>query len=266
MNHGEMMKIILSRKGFDSQYGGQPSPILQDGTLLSLPIPSKRDQNKFSEIMHDGVSYYQIIKELKANTKINEHYNCHLDPDIRNINGQIKTFGLFGQTGAALGHLNKNGIGINDIFLFYGSFRETENINGKLRYKQNSHEKHVIYGYLQIGQIFKDMNCLPNNIEHHPHSAYKDDLNYIYVSSNEFSLIEGKPGFGVLQYKPSLVLTKENESKSKWALPDFFRDVNITYHKQSSFKDSYFQSAAKGQEFIIDGSKEIINWVINLIH
>lgn len=34
------MKVILSGKGFDSSYGGQASPILPDGTLLSLPIPS----------------------------------------------------------------------------------------------------------------------------------------------------------------------------------------------------------------------------------
>jgi len=34
------MKVILSRKGFDSASGGHPSPILPDGTLLSIPIPS----------------------------------------------------------------------------------------------------------------------------------------------------------------------------------------------------------------------------------
>ena len=28
------MKVVLSRKGFDSQYGGMPSPVLPDGTLL----------------------------------------------------------------------------------------------------------------------------------------------------------------------------------------------------------------------------------------
>jgi len=33
------MKVILSRKGFDSGYGGFPSPVLPDGTMLSLPIP-----------------------------------------------------------------------------------------------------------------------------------------------------------------------------------------------------------------------------------
>ena len=34
------MKIILSRKGFDSGYGKIASPILPDGTLLSMPIPT----------------------------------------------------------------------------------------------------------------------------------------------------------------------------------------------------------------------------------
>ena len=60
------MKIILSRKGFDSQYGGHPSPILPDGTLLSIPIPSKDEIYKFSELYHKGKSFYQIIKELKT--------------------------------------------------------------------------------------------------------------------------------------------------------------------------------------------------------
>ena len=39
------MKIILSRKGFDSENGGYPSPILPNGTLLSIPIPSAYNNN-----------------------------------------------------------------------------------------------------------------------------------------------------------------------------------------------------------------------------
>lgn len=34
------MKIILSRKGFDSANGGIVSPIFEDGTMVSFPIPS----------------------------------------------------------------------------------------------------------------------------------------------------------------------------------------------------------------------------------
>ena len=66
------MKIILSRKGFDSENGKIPNPILPDGTLLSLPIPDKNGNNAFSSLHWEGMSYYDIIHSLKPNTKIKE--------------------------------------------------------------------------------------------------------------------------------------------------------------------------------------------------
>ncbi len=77
------MKIILSRKGFDSSNGGCPSPILPDGTLLSLPIPSKHDYIKYVDLHRSGKSFFEIIKEINPRTRIKEHWRCHLDPDIR---------------------------------------------------------------------------------------------------------------------------------------------------------------------------------------
>ena len=44
------MKVILSRKGFDSSYGGIPSPILPDGRLVSFPIPSPSDCFQLADI------------------------------------------------------------------------------------------------------------------------------------------------------------------------------------------------------------------------
>lgn len=35
-----LMKVVLSRKGFDSSNGGIVSPIFEDGTMISFPIPS----------------------------------------------------------------------------------------------------------------------------------------------------------------------------------------------------------------------------------
>ena len=118
------MKVILSRKGFDNQYGGQPSPILPDGTLLSFPIPEKNEKIKFSEIFYDGKSYLDIIKELNKSTQIKDNYVCHLDPDIRFIKERnIKNWRpLFGQASSALGHLDKQGVGIEDVFLFFWKF------------------------------------------------------------------------------------------------------------------------------------------------
>lgn len=106
------MRVILSRKGFDSQYGGMPSPILPDGTLLSLPIPSKTDmETKYRDLYYGNSSYYDIIHTLSPNNKIKEEYNCHLDPDIR---GAIKDRPTgwkptFGQEKTALRHLQKQG-------------------------------------------------------------------------------------------------------------------------------------------------------------
>ncbi|NCB03524.1 MAG: hypothetical protein EOM67_15440 [Spirochaetia bacterium] len=69
------MKVILSRKGFDSKYGGRPSPILPDGTLLSLPIPYSQGR-AYSELSYAGQTYEEIIKQLNPRFR---HTTCHLD-------------------------------------------------------------------------------------------------------------------------------------------------------------------------------------------
>ena len=72
------MKVILSRKGFDSANGGQASPILPDGTMLSLPIPS-HDDIPFSKIHWHGTSFCDMIRQLNKNTLITSASRCHLD-------------------------------------------------------------------------------------------------------------------------------------------------------------------------------------------
>ena len=125
------MKIILSRKGFDSGYGCTPSPILPDGTLLSLPIPNDDEVVDYEQLQYNGKSYAQLISELT-----NGHFSdkkCHLDPDIRkNVFARPEKWQpAFGQEGAALSHLFGRGVGKDDLFLFFGWFREVEEMNGK---------------------------------------------------------------------------------------------------------------------------------------
>lgn len=55
------MKVILSRKGFDSSNGGIPSPIMPDGTLLSMPILDSAGI-PFSDIAWKGMTYADILK------------------------------------------------------------------------------------------------------------------------------------------------------------------------------------------------------------
>ena len=264
------MKIILSRKGFDSEYGGQPSPILPDGTLLSFPIPSKKEIHKFSDLQYNGKSYYEIITELYPNTRIKPYYTCHLDPDVRkSIIARSENWKpAFGQINSAQGHLNKQNVGVNDIFLFFGWFKQSEIINGRYSYKLGSRDLHIIYGYLQISEKFQYGQEFPEYSKYHPHTQKKFRnvaSNCVYMAKDNLSFDENYKGSSYLNFKPNLVLTKEGMSKSKWNLPDFFKDLSISYHTKDSFQEFFFQSAAKGQEFVIDADDKLIDWTKELI-
>lgn len=264
------MKIILSRKGFDSGNGGQPSPILPDGTLLSMPIPSNDSDNTYSTIMWNGMSYYEIIRSLKPRSKINNENHCHLDPDLRdNVrNRQIGWMPAFGQMGSALTLLRNNNVSIGDIFLFFGWFKATEIVNGRLVYKKHAPDLHIIYGYLQVGEIIEKKSDLPQWLMTHPHASYDNSWrkgkNAIFLPSNQLSFQNNLHGSGVLNFRPNRVLTKKGFSRGCWDLPSFFKDVYITCNP-NPWKDGYFKSANIGQEFVMNATPEIQTWAKQII-
>jgi hypothetical protein len=272
------MKIILSRKGFDSEFGGFPSPILPNGQMVSFPIPDQNDDIRYSEVMAGGLTCYDLMKNLMpciklSNDRINLYSDtrCHLDPDIyRNaIDRESNWKPMFGQVNAAQSHLQKQGVGRDDLFLFYGSFRKIRNNGGILAYDPNEKEMHAIFGYLQIGDIIKvdQQFDVPKWMRYHPHTNNRrknNETNTIYVARDHLSWNESLPGAGRFMFHDRLVLTKKGFSKSKWNLPDHFREARISYHNHP-WKDGYFQSTAKGQEFVIKDNNGIEEWARNMI-
>lgn len=264
------MKIILSRKGFDSENGGMPSPILPDATLLSLPIPSKMDvETKYTDIQYKGMSYYDLIRMLNPKTRIKENYACHLDPDIRKTvrERQLGWMPAFGQEGAALSHLKNQNVGVGDLFLFFGWFKQTLNIDGKIVYDKDAPELHVIYGYFQVGEIIDNPADIPVWLEKHPHAKAErwEKSNVIYVAAPHLSFCPELPGAGNFVFgEESLVLTKPGCSRSTWALPDFFRHIPISYNADA-WREDCFVAASKGQEFVFEASDEAIEWVKGLM-
>ena len=263
------MKVILSRKGFDSGYGGMASPILPDGTLLSLPIPSKSETVKFTDLHYEGQSYYDIIKSLKPTAKIKEKYACHLDPDIRkNVTERVERWRpAFGQEGAALSHLQNQGVGVGDLFLFYGWFKQTEYKEKRLCYVKGAPDLHIIYGWLQVGQVIGSPADVPEWLQSHPHNSperWDSKLNAIYIASDNLSIEPELSGAGCLHYSDKLVLTKKGCSRRVWDLPDFMRDIPMTYNAEA-WQDEGFVSAAKGQEFVFDANDDVIGWVKDML-
>ena len=261
-NARDKMKVILSRKGFDSQYGGIPSPIMPDGTLLSMPIPEKSSGVTYKSLFWKKYTYEEILRNLGYSQNI---WECHLDPDIYiTKHNQLNRKAIFGQCDSAAGHLIKQKVCKGDIFLFFGTFRETEfTQDGRLCFKKGTLEKHIIYGYLQIGDVEKSNF---RQYPWHPHSninKYSNNNRMYLAATNFFNTTH--LGYGTFRYTSELVLTKNGESKSKWVLPNILKDKKITYHP-NPYREGYFQSTFRGQEFVIniDEDKEVndvINWV-----
>lgn len=130
------MKVILSRKGFDSANGGILSPIFEDGTMLSFPIPGKDEEKdciRYDELFCGNICLKRIMDDLKYRGA----ECCHLDPDLvkerrgKRIQEWIPAFGQVNQSAA---YLKNQHISEGDLFFFFGNFRHVEQKNGKYKY------------------------------------------------------------------------------------------------------------------------------------
>lgn len=273
------MKIILSRKGFDSANGGYPSPILPDGRLISLPIPSK-DKITYNNLkLDENTTYFYLMKQLNDKIKYNKKWHildekteCHLDPDVymNIIKRKSGWTPSFGQINASQTHLENNKVKEGDIFLFFGWFKHTKYKNNKLVFDNTKPDLHIIFSYLEIGKIIKTYkDNIQNWLDYHPHInklRMNNKTNTVYVSNKKLSYNNALPGSGVFKFNKNLVLTKEGYSRSKWELPNFLKNLNITHHSAKSWKEEgYFKSADIGQEFVIEENKEVENWAKNII-
>jgi hypothetical protein len=274
-----VMKVILSRKGFDSKNGGYPSPILTDLRLVSLPIPWKSDEHKYSDLHLDSSrTYYDLMRDLKIRIKYNkkrdkltEDTRCHLDPDINLdvIERKLGWKGIFGQMDKAQSHLKNKGVKNGDLFLFFGWFKRTA--KEEKTFDSSSPDLHIIFGYLQIDKIIRDNfdTDICEWMKYHPHAnkeRKENPTNTIYVARDRLTWNNGIPGYGIFRFNEALVLTKEGYSRSKWNLPSFFKNVEISYHSPSAWKpEGHFQSAKIGQEFVVEDNPLVEEWAKKLI-
>ena len=283
------MKLILSRKGFDSASGGMPSPILPCGKAVSLPIPATKSPLKFKELKVDGYDFQKIISDLAKSKNILEQY-VHLDPDINrhSIVRRSKGWrGAFGQVGSSQSHLAKNYIGEGDIFIYFGWFKEIELKNGNWQFKHNAPDLHVIYGWLFIDEVlpvYGNEQAIIKKykwLEYHPHLyGFNNPNNTIYIGKERLPsmICANMPGCGTFDcVKDRHILTDEGQhNRSIWKLPlSFLPRSNIpslSYHRNPkrwkirNDKWITLHSVGRGQEFILDTTyyPGVINWIREL--
>ena len=193
--------------------------------------------------------------------------SCHLDPDIRPGLAMCEGWvPAFGQTGAAQTHLQKQGVGTGDLFLFFGWFRSTRWKKDRLTY--DGPDIQAIYGYLQIGEVLKGKD-IPLRCPWHPHAGNEyGKNNTLYLSCGELTFDNtptGLPGCGVLPFRENLVLTKPGESRSRWKRLPWMEHAQISRHNATSIKENFFQSVSIGQEFVIQENTSVCRWAEELI-
>jgi hypothetical protein len=264
------MKIVFSRKGFDSAFGGGPSPIL-GGKMLSLPIPEdKKFTIRYSDVQSGwALSKMGVIVEQLFPKKAKADNYVHLDPDLRR--GALRTRHpswrpLFGQVGQAQSHLANEGVGRGDLFLFYGLYRDTCIEDGKIRFVRGSPKRHVIWGWMVVDEILRIRSASdgPSWARYHPHFTDKYGANNtVYVAGKQ--AFDRMPGAGVFeQYDDALCLTDLTQQRilpSQWSLPRWSAPragrYALTYHANPdrwSGKGgrTLLKSTSPGQEFVLD--------------
>lgn len=267
------MKVILSRKGFDSVNGGCPSPVMPDGTLLSMPIPSN-DEDAYDDLCYNGISYAEILRQLAPRKSFG---HCHVDPDIR---GDCRKRRIedwrpaFGQIGAAQGVLTHAGVEPGDLFLFFGWFRKVERNNGGYRYIGRNKggfydhsDLHVIYGYLQIGEILTTKDRV-SEYPWHPHASNSrigNGTNAIYIPTDKLSFLPEHRGCGTLDYRVDRVLTMEHRNRGTWNERPFLMPEHVYGRRKNCAKDKGLFYSGIWQELVIDESDGLLDWVRQII-
>ena len=260
------MKVILSRKGFDSAAGGIPSPIL-DHQLISLPIPRAYSGDDYRNLSFtyqgEHFNYAKLLKDLN----VNFYSECHLDPDlIRGVKSRAAAWQpALGQAGNAAAELLE--VEVGDLFLFFGNFRQATYSEGRFQFVKGSPEMHVIWGYLKVEAIYDQKQIekgqIHETLQYHPHvrevDFHQKSHNLVFASSEAES--------GIFQFSKQHILSNLDQKpykKSFWRALPFLQPQSKRIKK---VKNGLWNSGGRGQEFIckIKKQKQFDAW-LNQLH
>ena len=262
------MKLVLSRKGFDSSSGGGPSPVLPDGRMVSLPIPERRpspSSPRYDELHLDGLELGPLLRSLHPRFDVGSA--AHLDPDIRSPNGRP---GLAGQAGAAAAHLRNQGVGPGDLLLYFGLFREAvPDSAGDYRFNRSLSPFHALWGYLQVERVLDAGagETVPGapTFPHFTDPA-RGRPNHVLVAAERLSFDPSRRGWGTFRFRPALRLTAlDGRGVSWWRLPGCFQGVRLTHHPRATWGPEGDRSAGRGQEFVCTATPAIRAWARDLL-
>jgi hypothetical protein len=241
---------------------------------ISIPIPENnkhtvpKGHTRFEDLEKQGE--YCLPRELVTSSRPGRTFAgpVHLDPDIRPglrpklFSAVCGSSFIFGQDGGPQTHLVNQGVREGDLFLFFGLFRWAMLRDGVAYFQRPERKMHVIWGWLQIGEIYpiQKQGPVPEGLKsatHHPHLHYRERTNNcIYKGASSLSFIKNVDGAGIFKkYDDDLRLTSPQEGRcSYWTLPSFFRRSGLSYNDPNKWETHgeyiYGKTVGRGQEFV----------------
>lgn len=259
-------RIIFSRKGFDSAAGGCPSPVIE-GRPVSLPIPNGRYPG--------GCAYRQLaaprpelVRDLTRG-RIDGDALCHLDPDIDRgaVARGTAWQAAFGQVGAAQGHLRRQGVGVGDLFLFFGLFRAAVRAGGGWSWTGTPF--HALFGWLRVGEVVTGAEAAERpELQDHPHAApdWPADSR-IYVAADRLGLARAPALAGAGVFARAHRLSADSARASDWAVPAWLERGRMSYRGADRWWTAPGRMNAHGQwqEAVAPGCAEAADWAAGVI-
>ncbi|MFW8633711.1 hypothetical protein [Cribrihabitans pelagius] len=239
------MKIIFSRKGFDSSSGGGPSPII-GSVPVSLPIPGAMGEPFcFADLSHPAAGPLGPLAAQHGKGGITTETPAHHDPQIPWEPG----LAVLGQQGAAQAHLVNQGAGPGDVFVFFGLFRDFS----APREDPDARAHHRIFAMMRITELLHPgAEGAPGRWRHfglpgpHPHTDRPENL-----ANNALWLGEGRLARNA---SAALRMTVPSASPSLWQVPEWLVRHGLSYHgKPERWQEgNRLRIASRGQEFVCD--------------
>ena len=225
------MRIVFSRKGFDSASGGGPSPVVA-GRPASLPIPAGEG---LSTTAYGALGLGDHVAKASRG-RLGAESLCHHDPMF--LEGGKA---LLGQCGAAQTHLANHGVGTGDVFLFFGLFRE-----------EGSKPHHRLFGYLLVEEVLPLATMGPTRKAELVALGFPHAL-ALHASNGNDTLYRGRGG-QALRASDALRLTEDGASPTNWWVPEWLAEVGLSYHDKPErwTMPGRLKSVARGQEFVAD--------------
>ena len=160
-----------------------------------------------------------------------------------------------------------------DLFLFFGWFRQTEQGPEGYRYVPRGGDflrggdLHVIYGYLQIGEILTDPEKIAQ-YRWHPHAGgelLRQRANALYLPTERLSWNPEKKGWGVLDFRADRVLTMENRPRGTWNAKPFLMPEHVYGNRKNSARGEGLYYAGIWQELVLEESEGLLAWAGSVI-